>query len=444
MKVNWNSGAHPISDIRDWSSDGHLELQPDYQRHEVWSRAAKIMLIDTILRNIPMPKIFLQSVLKEDHNGCKHTHRIVIDGQQRLTAVLGYLRDEFALDAPYVGEYSKKKFSELPETVQCDILQYKIDINEISGANPETIRDIYSRVNKYTVQLTKQELRRADFPGHFLQLSEELAGNRFFESNRIFTLANSRRMGDVEYVSELLALLLAGPQEKKDTLDEFYQNYENWASDEMERIKNRFLRVIDDLWLIWPEDGQSFAHTRFRQKSDLYALYNAIDSLRSEEYSLKGKNLEFLRKDMDLLDALIAPESNVQLFQRYAIHCVSQANALGSRKWRSRVLRVFLAGTYAGVAPGVEIVREFHRVKIAAQEYLGEISCPVCGQVFSDRDAMCGSKAVLAWARGTTAYQLSNSELLHRECVSEDTKQLYTNIHEYGTEGSSMFDLEAV
>ena len=81
MKVNWNSGAHPISDIRDWSSDGHLELQPDYQRHEVWSRAAKIMLIDTILRNIPMPKIFLQSVLKEDHNGCKHTHRIVIDGQ---------------------------------------------------------------------------------------------------------------------------------------------------------------------------------------------------------------------------------------------------------------------------------------------------------------------------------------------------------------------------
>ena len=35
--VSWNSSPHPISDIRDWSEANRLELQPDFQRREVWS-----------------------------------------------------------------------------------------------------------------------------------------------------------------------------------------------------------------------------------------------------------------------------------------------------------------------------------------------------------------------------------------------------------------------
>ena len=63
IKVEWKSTPHPISDIRDWSLAHRLEMQPEFQRNQVWSKAAKIMLIDTILRNIPMPKIFLQGIL---------------------------------------------------------------------------------------------------------------------------------------------------------------------------------------------------------------------------------------------------------------------------------------------------------------------------------------------------------------------------------------------
>ena len=166
-RVEWLSSSHPISDIRDWSRRHRLELRPDYQRKEVWSKAAKIMLMDTILRNVPMPKIFLQAILRD-----QDTYRIVIDGQQRLTAILDYLGGRFALDAPYEGEHAGKRFSELPATVQNEILNYKVDVNEIRNATPDVIRDIYSRVNKYTVQLTKQELRRADYPGAFLDLGE--------------------------------------------------------------------------------------------------------------------------------------------------------------------------------------------------------------------------------------------------------------------------------
>ena len=83
-----------------------------------------------------------------------------------------------------------------------------MDVNEIASTDPEVIRDIYSRVNKYNVQLTRQELRRADYPGDFLDLSEQFASDRFFDENRVFTVASSKRMGDVEFVSELLMLLL--------------------------------------------------------------------------------------------------------------------------------------------------------------------------------------------------------------------------------------------
>ena len=64
--MKWESYSHPISDIRDWDNNNRLELKPDFQRNEVWSRAAQIMLIDTIIKGIPIPKIYIKSVM---HNG---------------------------------------------------------------------------------------------------------------------------------------------------------------------------------------------------------------------------------------------------------------------------------------------------------------------------------------------------------------------------------------
>ena len=97
---SWNSSPHPISDIRDWKKDGRLEIKPDFQRQYVWSDAAKVMLMDTILRVIPMPKIFVSSTIKDGQ-----TYRTVIDGQQRITTILAFLEDKFSLNPPYSGEF---------------------------------------------------------------------------------------------------------------------------------------------------------------------------------------------------------------------------------------------------------------------------------------------------------------------------------------------------
>jgi hypothetical protein len=142
-------------------------------------------------------------------------YRSVIDGQQRITTILSFIKDEFFLKKPYDGEFLDKKFSDLPKEIQNSFLRYKIDFNEINDASEEQLREIYSRVNKYSTVLTKQELRRADFPGDFLRLAEKLAVIPFFDEAKVFTITNRRRFGDAEYVSELLAGLIGGIQDKK-------------------------------------------------------------------------------------------------------------------------------------------------------------------------------------------------------------------------------------
>lgn len=72
--LQWQSYSHPISDIRDWNKNNRLELRPDFQRNEVWSRAAQVMLIDTILRGIPIPKIYIKAVIDDE---CKVYNKYV-------------------------------------------------------------------------------------------------------------------------------------------------------------------------------------------------------------------------------------------------------------------------------------------------------------------------------------------------------------------------------
>ncbi len=324
--MKWESYSHPISDIRDWNGNNRLELRPDFQRNEVWSRAAQIMLIDTIIQGIPIPKIYIKSVMNDGK-----TYRIVIDGQQRLTAILKFVQNELLLKKPYAGEYQNKKFNELPDDVQNEILRYKIDINEIFNPTDEEIRDLYSRVNKYTVQLNKQELRRADFPGDFISLAEELAENKFFEQAKIFSVKQRRRMLDVEYVEELLTIILKGIQDKRDYLDSVCEEFifmENKAD-----VVSDFLGIIDDIAAIFDSKVMPIYTTRFKQKSDFYSLFACIFELKKVAV-INFDNLSQVRMKLQEMCDKVGPQSEDDIYREYATRCLSDANSSTNRKWR--------------------------------------------------------------------------------------------------------------
>ena len=280
-----------------------------------------------------------------------------------------------------------------------------------------------ARVNKYTVPLTKQELRRADFPGDFLELSETLAVDAYFDRAKLFSPANRRRYGDVEYVSELLAAMLDGVQDKKGSLDDFYVRYTSWPKLEKDAAKARFQMVLDDLVYIFDRNFE-ISETRFRQKADFYSLFLAIDEFIVNGLTVKGRNVGALQEDLRILDDNIRPESDVEICSEYAIKCVSQANSASSRKWRQQFLKIILERTYVGGLPDDQGARVLYRLKddLCAGDSWGlcpvpVFICQICGEEISEDFSDC----VVAWNQYEEAKHLGNSEWIHRRCADEQS-----------------------
>ncbi|HEM5197160.1 TPA: DUF262 domain-containing protein, partial [Streptococcus suis] len=88
MGIKFNSKIIQINDIIEWYEKGELDYSPKYQRNSVWTQNAKSYLIDTIIRGLPIPPIFLRQKIDV---GLRKTTREVIDGQQRLRAIIDYV-----------------------------------------------------------------------------------------------------------------------------------------------------------------------------------------------------------------------------------------------------------------------------------------------------------------------------------------------------------------
>ncbi|OXS16057.1 hypothetical protein CGX12_05780 [Zobellella denitrificans] len=422
MAKKWQSSPHTIADIREWNGNGTLLLQPDYQRREVWGEAARVMLIDSILNDIPMPKIFVSKTIKD-----MRTYRSVIDGQQRISTILSFLEDGFKLEDPYKGPYDGMTFSQLPPDIRDDVLLYSIDFNEASGLPQEELREVYSRVNKYLVPLNRQELRKADFPGEFLKTSEELANLDSLDELGLFNATARRRSLDVEYVSELLAAQLRGISDKKNAIDECCRDYAAWSKTESHAARSEFEGVISDITKIF-DSSYPMKKTRWKQKADFYSLFFATLSLRRDGLVLPG-DVSILRQDLTLLDKRIAPTSEVPILSKYAVYCVSQANSASSRNWRMQFIRAILRGTYAAAMDDDEqriiISRTASDIRFAIDPLFTGDGCPPaegfkcggCGELDVGETSL--PKSVLYWSKGTKAFQLSNARWAHERCRSD-------------------------
>ncbi len=72
-----------IYKFRDWAKTGRLELNPSYQRGDVWTDQESSELVDSVLRGIPLPSIIL--------NRRKNERSLeIVDGKQRLTSILRF------------------------------------------------------------------------------------------------------------------------------------------------------------------------------------------------------------------------------------------------------------------------------------------------------------------------------------------------------------------
>jgi uncharacterized protein with ParB-like and HNH nuclease domain len=176
--------------------------------------------------------------VKTDPQG--NTKYEIVDGQQRLRAILGFIQGDFEILEEESISFGGKKFENLADGHKQKFWGYQLVVRELRTNSEEEIRGIFRRLNKNVVPLNAQELRHATYTGHFLQLAEQLADDTFWTENKIVTPNDVKRMMDVEYVSELLITLLHGVQAKdRETIDGYYKMYDVTFS-EKEDIKKNF------------------------------------------------------------------------------------------------------------------------------------------------------------------------------------------------------------
>jgi hypothetical protein len=233
-----------ISDFLEWHETRSLKLNADFQRGSVWSPAAKMMLIDTILRDLPIPKIFIRSRIDRE---TRKTIREVVDGQQRLRAIIDFASDKITL-SKRTKEFSGYKFSTLSDELKDKFLEYALAVDQLINATDDKVLDIFARLNSYNVKLNAPELRHAAYQGDFRSSIHDISVEYFdfWTQNRVFSYRDMVRMENDALVAEMYTTILEGVSDGgAEKINRIYKKYENDGSFDKDRVEQLFRQTMN-------------------------------------------------------------------------------------------------------------------------------------------------------------------------------------------------------
>lgn len=144
-------------------SKGRLDIEPPWQRKDVWSLKRKRELVRSLILGIPLPSIILHR---------KDGRHSIIDGKQRLTAIMQFMQNEWKLPNYSVSPgnplyeargafYSKPGKKSLSENAR-DTLEFRHIPALIFEDVPESrLRKIFELYNVAGMKLNAAEIRNA-------------------------------------------------------------------------------------------------------------------------------------------------------------------------------------------------------------------------------------------------------------------------------------------
>lgn len=333
--------TYSVSDFVSWYKAGSLILSPNFQRRPVWKAGAKSYLIDTVIRGLPIPIIFLRDLPSDLTTFAPK--REVVDGQQRLRTVISFVAphvvkdydpniDDFRISKSHQKEFARRKFADLPASIQQSILDYQFSVHSFAASTDDReILEIFGRMNSTGIKLNAQELRNACYYGEFKTVAFELASEQLtrWRDWHVFTEYNLARMDEVELTSELMVLELKGITEKSGTvIDKAYADYDD-RFDESEEVAKRLRQVMDTIESRFAPDMR----TAFSKRTVFYCLFAAVydvqfglgSSLKTRRASpLTKRQAEQMVAAGHRLQAKEAPASVIEATQRRTSHAKSR------------------------------------------------------------------------------------------------------------------------
>ncbi|MBZ9569417.1 DUF262 domain-containing protein [Patescibacteria group bacterium] len=296
-----------------------IDLDADYQREKVWSKKEQELLLDSILRDIDIPKIYLAKV-----EGNKQFDFECIDGKQRMITLLNYFKpDPNEKNSLIVevagGKYTYKQLKkEYPKAAK-KIENYELTFIIYKKIDDDLIREIFRRL-QLGIRLNSGELLKT-YTGAIRDFIYKEIGNKgpFFRYTKLsekrfsrpFTLAqiciNSfKRIETGDFVRARLV----------DIQDFFEDNYNLKKDDEnLIRIK-KVLKIMDAEFGEDAKDisSRGIAVTAYFFTENLYLKEKKGLIPKFVEFYLKL--LDEIKHNMKLIKSYEKPE-NINLMEEF-------------------------------------------------------------------------------------------------------------------------------
>lgn len=162
--ISKSSRVFSFSDIKRKFDSKKITAEVDYQRQDgLWGTPKKTLFIESVYWNLPVPPVYVW----EREDGTWE----IIDGQQRLKTIKEYLSgDKRVLNKKYFEipeseDKIKEKFDyDIDGDEYNEMMDKSIVVEIIHSTNEEWIKfELFTRLNRGSVKLSAQELRRVLF-----------------------------------------------------------------------------------------------------------------------------------------------------------------------------------------------------------------------------------------------------------------------------------------
>jgi hypothetical protein len=234
----------------------NIDFEPAFQRRgSIWGTADKAFLIDSILNNFDIPKIYIADYTYKDSTlNDKRKQYAIVDGKQRFEAIFDFFDNKLPLDQSF------RLFSDLTLRLGgltyfelkskhpriCEIFDnFHLTVMSVITDDASKINDLFIRLN-HSKPLTGAEVRSA-MKGIVPTIINRLAAHSFFRKSIRF---DTKRKQDHNVAAKLMLIEFRGQfvDTKKTHLDSFVQEgLEQEGLIGFRSAEERVIRVLDKM-----------------------------------------------------------------------------------------------------------------------------------------------------------------------------------------------------
>ncbi|MDR7696297.1 DUF262 domain-containing protein [Lactococcus lactis] len=288
-------------------------LQPEYQRRRVWDTKKKSKLIESFIINVPIPPIFLYEYEYSEYE--------VMDGLQRITTILSFLKNDFRLEGLELWEeLNGKQYDELPDEIKAGINRRYVSaiilLKETASTSDKEMwmkKFVFERLNTGGMTLSPQEIRNALYSGELntriismaeMGLFKEMWG--LMDENYI------RRMEDCELVLRFLAYKSAIENNITKSTAKVLDNYSELTTDldssNVDTLEKLFKSTVQASHHLF---GINAFKSNIKNKNSEKMIYDTI-MLSVAKFMEKNPEIDIFKFENNILE-----EKKYEIIEKY-------------------------------------------------------------------------------------------------------------------------------